>query len=179
MATGGDIDSQCESEAAALLELENDCLDILIVQVTPFIRDGLLRSVSDIMNRVNEITFDALFLRELTGICEGQGYLRQQAATDAPELHRLSRLRFHFLPASVELGRDEMASKIDTRPTYLESLRRTGRQAGLEWLSSGGAVDVGERSTLDLGALLSPLRSEKPARRRQASVRERPSGSAR
>lgn len=153
-----------------LLELDDECLDILIVQVTPFVREGLPRSVSDIMNRVNEITFNASFLRELTGICEGQGYLRRQATTDTPELQRLQRLRLHFLPASAELGRDEMASKVDTRPTYLDSLRRTGRQACLKWLASGGAGDVGKRSSLDLGALLSPARTGGPALRNQASA---------
>ncbi len=46
-----------------------------------------------------------------------------------------------------------MASKVDTRPTYLDSLRRTGRQDCLNWQASGGADDAGKRSCLDLGAL--------------------------
>ncbi|WP_222873793.1 patatin-like phospholipase family protein [Hankyongella ginsenosidimutans] len=42
--------------------------DILIVHINPIVRDAVPRTASDIMNRVNEISFNSSLIRELRAI---------------------------------------------------------------------------------------------------------------
>lgn len=135
-----------------LLDLEDGCPDILVVQVTPFAREALPREVPDIMSRVMEITFNASLLRELADLSEGQRHLRE-AELHTPAARRIAGVRLHFLPAPHELGDLGTTSKLDTRPSHLDRLCKLGRQAGLRWLASRDADAVGERSSLDLDAL--------------------------
>jgi len=54
----------------ALYPLVDDrgCRDIVIIQINPMRREELPRSARDIMNRVNEITFNAALIKELRTI---------------------------------------------------------------------------------------------------------------
>lgn len=135
-----------------LVSLEGGCLDVVIVQVTPFVRDALPTTADAIMNRVTEITFNGALLRELRTLEMAQGMIRSVGRCP-PSFRRLAALRVHLLPAPDAIARLPAASRLDTRPSHLERLRQLGRDSARRWLAED-AGDVGRTSTLRVETLL-------------------------
>ena len=122
--------------------------DLVIVHINPMHREGTPKSAAEIMNRVNEITFNASLLAELRAIAFvkrliGDGMLIE------PEKARLRDILVHSIRADDALETYPASTKYDTSWRFLTDLRDRGREAALAWLESC-AEDVGERSTIDL-----------------------------
>jgi NTE family protein len=124
-----------------------DSNDILIVQINPTRRDHVPRSAEAILDRLNEITFNASLMREMRTVA------RVTAMVEAGELHssHFDRTFFHLVHAESELSRYGAASKLDTSWSFLRRLKDLGHAKGVAWLAEHRA-DVGRRTTLDLDA---------------------------
>jgi NTE family protein len=122
--------------------------DTILVQINPVERPGLPRSARDILNRLNEVSFNAVLLKELRMIA----LLRQVAQPDDSESAKWADMRIHRISSDVmvELG---YSSKLNAEWEFLCMLRDEGRRAGDAFLSSHHD-DLGRRSTLDLDELL-------------------------
>ncbi|WP_062203812.1 patatin-like phospholipase family protein [Aureimonas sp. AU12] len=127
--------------------------DILIVQVTPFVRDGVPEEPVEIMGRVNEITFNASLRRDLRMLTEIARLARAEDLEN-PVLRRIASLRLHMITAGDALTRRGSISKLDTRWSELTDLRDMGRTATDAWLAEH-RKDLGQRSSLkgDYGLL--------------------------
>lgn len=127
--------------------------DILIVQVTPFVRPGVPEEPGEIMARVSEITFNTSLMRDLRMLTEVRRLIRDEDLEN-PVLRRIGNLRLHMISAGDELTRRGAVGKLDTRWSELTDLRDMGRAAADDWLSRH-AGDLGRCSTLsaDLSAL--------------------------
>jgi NTE family protein len=122
--------------------------DTIIVQINPVERPGTPRSVRDILNRLNEVSFNAVLLKELRMIA----LLRQVANPGNSEGALWSAMRIHRI-ASDELSALSASSKLLAEWSFFCKLRDLGRAAAEAFLAAH-AHDVGERSTYDLDALL-------------------------
>ncbi|MFD2236303.1 patatin-like phospholipase family protein [Aureimonas populi] len=122
-----------------------DCTDLLIVQVTPFERAGAPRQPAEIMNRVNEITFNSSLLRDLRTVAEIQKLARGERFENSV-LRRTAALRVHMIAAGPEIGEGGVAGKLDTRLSALSRLCDLGRAAALRWMEESYEA-VGQRST--------------------------------
>src|SRR5262245_55330923 len=122
--------------------------DTILVQINPVERPGLPRSARDILNRLNEVSFNAVLLKELRMIA----LLRQVAQPDNSESAKWADMRIHRISSDVmvELG---YSSKLNAEWEFLCMLRDEGRRAGHAFLSTHHD-DLGRRSTLDLDELL-------------------------
>jgi NTE family protein len=122
--------------------------DTILVQINPVERPGLPRSARDILNRLNEVSFNAVLLKELRMIA----LLRQVAQPDDSESAKWADMRIHRISSDVmmELG---YSSKLNAEWEFLCMLRDEGRRAGDAFLSSHND-DLGRRSTFDLDELL-------------------------
>jgi NTE family protein len=122
--------------------------DTILVQINPVERPGLPRSARDILNRLNEVSFNAVLLKELRMIA----LLRQVAQPDNSESAKWADMRIHRISSDVmvELG---YSSKLNAEWEFLCMLRDEGRRAGDAFLSSHHD-DLGRRSTFDLDELL-------------------------
>jgi NTE family protein len=122
--------------------------DTILVQINPVERPGLPRSARDILNRLNEVSFNAVLLKELRMIA----LLRQVAQPDDSESAKWADMRIHRISSDVmvELG---YSSKLNAEWEFLCMLRDEGRRAGDAFLSSHHD-DLGRRSTFDLNELL-------------------------
>jgi NTE family protein len=127
-------------------ELESD--DTILVPVNPIERPGTPRSARDILDRVNEISFNAVALKELKLLA----LLRRAVDPGGGEGARWARMRMHIVrnAVMVELG---YSSKLNAEWAFLTMLRDEGRRAAEAFLASH-ADDIGHRSSLDLDALL-------------------------
>ena len=122
--------------------------DTVLVQINPVERPGLPRSARDILNRLNEVSFNAVLLKELRMIA----LLRQVAQPDNSENAKWADMRIHRISSDVmvELG---YSSKLNAEWEFLCMLRDEGRRAGDAFLTAHHE-DLGRRSTFDLDELL-------------------------
>jgi NTE family protein len=122
--------------------------DTILVQINPVERAGTLRSARDILNRLNEVSFNAVLLKELRMIA----LLRQVADPGASEGAQWAGMRIHRIAsaAMTDLG---YSSKLNAEWSFLTMLRDEGRRAAAEFLAAH-AADVGQRSSLDIDQLL-------------------------
>ena len=133
--------------------LVRECLshDTILVQINPVLRPGTPRSARDILNRLNEVSFNSVLLKELRMIA----LLRQVANPGNTEGALWARMRIHRVSSEmmVSLG---YSSKLNAEWAFLCMLRDEGRRAVDAFLAEHRDA-VGKRSSLDLDALLQGL----------------------
>jgi NTE family protein len=122
--------------------------DTLLVQVNPIEREGTPRSAREILNRLNEVSFNATLLKELRMIA----ILRQVANPGNVEGAQWAEMRIHRISSEImiDLG---YSSKLNAEWVFLSMLKDEGRRAAELFLDAHGD-DLGRRSSLDLDALL-------------------------
>lgn len=120
----------------------------VIVQVNPIERSGTPRTAREIINRVNEVSFNATLIKELRMMA----LLRQVADPGNSEGKLWAKMRIHRIasPAMADLG---YSSKLNAEWDFLLTLREEGRRSADAFLKRDGAA-LGKHSTLDLDALL-------------------------
>ncbi len=122
--------------------------DTILVQINPVERPGTPRSAREIINRVNEVAFNATLLKELRMIA----VLREVADPGKCEGARWAAMRVHRIASQVmtDLG---YSSKLNAEWDFLCLLRDEGRRTAGGFLEAHGG-DLGQRSTLDIDALV-------------------------
>jgi NTE family protein len=128
---------------------ETQTEDIILVQINPISRDETPESTHDIMERVNEITFNASLLHELRAI----DFVRR--LMDAGRLNdtHYKRIRMHRIEAQDELRQFGAASKLQADWAFFSQLHDIGRQAGKRFLKRH-FDSIGVEGTLDIQAEL-------------------------
>jgi NTE family protein len=123
--------------------------DTILVQINPVERPESPRSARDILNRLNEVSFNAVLLKELRMMA----LLRKVAHAEDSESAKWADMRIHRVSSDmmVELG---YSSKLNAEWEFLCMLRDEGRRAGDAFLRAHHQ-DLGLRSTFDLDELLS------------------------
>ena len=127
---------------------ESEADDTILVGINPVERPGIPRSARDILNRLNEVSFNAVLLKELRMMT----LLRQVASVGNAEVAHWARMRVHLIKSEmmVDLA---ASSKLNAEWAFLCMLRDEGRRAAEAFLSAHGD-DLGRRSTLNIDRLL-------------------------
>jgi len=128
---------------------ESDAQDSILVQINPRERPGTPKTAAEILNRLNEISFNTPLLKEMRMIA----LLRQVADPGTGEGARWASMRTHRIMTEmmVDLG---ASSKLNAEPSFLHLLKEEGRRAASAFLEEHGD-DLGVRSTTDIDVLLS------------------------
>ncbi len=127
---------------------ESDARDTILVQINPRERSEMPRSASEILNRLNEISFNSPLMKELRMMA----LLRQVADPGTGEGARWARMRTHRIMTDV-LAQYGASSKLNAEWDFVSMLRDEGRRAASAFLTEH-ADDIGQRSTTDLDVLL-------------------------
>ncbi len=138
---------------------ETDADDLLLVQINPRERPELPTQASDILERINEITFNASLLKELRAIA----LLRQLIADEDRPAHqyrnplfgRIEALRLHLIDGGALLAPLGADSKTQTSASFLTELHDLGHAAADEWWHRHRR-DMGVRSSHDIAQMLMP-----------------------
>ena len=127
---------------------ESDAQDTILIQINPRERPGTPRSAAEILNRLNEVSFNAALMKELRMMA----LLRQVADPGTGEGARWATMRTHRIMTDKldDLG---ASSKMNGEWAFLSMLRKEGRQTADAFLEEH-ASDLGRRSTADLDVLL-------------------------
>ncbi|MPR10019.1 patatin-like phospholipase family protein [Microvirga tunisiensis] len=127
---------------------ETDAHDTILVQINPPERTEVPRTATEILNRLNEISFNSSLMKELRMIA----LLRQVADPGKGEGARWAQMRTHRIRSDM-LADFGASSKLNGEWEFVSMLRNEGRRAASEFLDNS-ADDLGKHSTADLDALL-------------------------
>ncbi len=127
---------------------ECDSRDTIIVQINPILRPEPPRTAREIQDRLNEIAFNSVLIKEL----RGAAMMRKVADPGTGEGKALAEMRLHRIASDLmlELG---YSSKLLAEWGFFVMLRDEGRKAADAFLVAHGA-DLGVRQTLDIDAYL-------------------------
>ena len=124
-----------------------DTDDVILVQTNPAVREGTPQTAREILNRINEITFNASLLSEFRAI----GFVRRLIGGSLWRWtgkggHR--NLRLHRIAADEQLSELTSSSKFNTEWPFFLRLRDIGRSAAEQFLKDHFAA-IGRRASLD------------------------------
>ena len=126
--------------------------DVVIVQINPLKRPGTPKTTVEIINRVNEISFNSSLTAELRAIAFVQR-LREEGMLVESAKHRLREMYIHMVEAEQAMADLGAASKMNAELDFLLHLKELGRHAADQWLGAHWAA-LGKRNTVSIRALL-------------------------
>ena len=128
------------------------CADILIIHINPIYREQVPESAADILNRMNEISFNSSLMREMRAIAFVSKLLDNGWIKDEYKKN-MKRLFIHAVRADVTMQSFSVASKMNTEWGFIKQLYEEGRRQGAVWLKQNFA-HVGKRTSIDIDEYL-------------------------
>jgi NTE family protein len=125
--------------------------DVLIVQINPIERKSTPATHTEIMNRVNEITFNSSLLSEFRAIDFVARLIDAGRLPHGTREGEYRRIKVHRIALDATFRNLTADSKLNSDFDFFQSLFRGGRKATRNFLSEH-FDDIGKRSTIDLGA---------------------------
>jgi NTE family protein len=123
--------------------------DVLIVQINPLVRHATPTTSHDIMNRVNEITFNSSLTSEYRAIEFVSRLIDQGRLPHGTAPGQYRRINVHRIVLDGEGKAYTADTKLSTDYDFFELLRDNGRRAARRFLDAHFG-DIGVRSTVDL-----------------------------
>ncbi len=125
--------------------------DIVIVNINPLCRDEVPTDARDILNRINEVSFNSSLLRELRAI----NFVQRLLEDGTIKRGKMKRVLVHMIADDDALMTTlNVASKLVPVPSVLLELKVAGRKAAHEFLSAH-KPEIGITSSVDLSAMYS------------------------
>jgi NTE family protein len=125
--------------------------DVLVVQINPLERKVTPTSSREIMNRINEITFNSSLLGEFRAIEFVARLIDQGKLPRGIEPGQYRRINVHRIVLDRFGAHFDAVSKMSTDYDFFEILRTAGKRAARRFLDAH-YDDIGVRSTVDLRA---------------------------
>ena len=131
----------------AIGPLIHECVskDVMIVQINPMKRPAAPTSAREILNRINEISFNATLIREMNGIATISKLIDEGKLKGTP-FHQVN---FHMIAAEEEMSHLGASSKFNADWGFLRHLYDLGVASTDAWLEENfDRIQV--ESTLDM-----------------------------
>ena len=123
--------------------------DIVLVEINPIRIDEVPTTARAIMDRVNDISFNATMMREMRTIAFVTQLLDQHRLIGKT---RYRRIDFHMIEAEQQMGRFGVSSKFNLDWGFLTQLFDLGRRTADSWLQRN-YDRLGHESTVDMQKL--------------------------
>ncbi|WP_138466762.1 patatin-like phospholipase family protein [Poseidonocella sp. HB161398] len=127
---------------------ECESRDTFLVQINPVYREEIPQTAREILNRVNEVSFNATLLKELRMVA----MMRQVADPGNSEGRAWAEMRLHRISSDI-MVKLSASSKLNAEWAFLEMLRDEGRAAA-DAFAAEHRDDVGVRSSFEFESLL-------------------------
>jgi NTE family protein len=121
--------------------------DVVIVHINPIVRRGVPKTAPEILNRINEISFNSSLMREMRAIA----FVTRLIARHKLEPSEMKQMLIHSIRDDEVMTAHSIASKLSPDWQFLCSLRDSGRTVTERWMRAHYA-DLGKRSSVDLEA---------------------------
>jgi NTE family protein len=131
----------------AIFPLIYDCKssDVVIVHINPILRDEVPKTAHEIMNRVNEISFNSSLMREMRAIA----FVSKLIDDGDLNGNKLRRMLIHAVDTDDFMRELSVTSKLNADWEFLCHLRDVGREAAGKWLAAN-FDSLGTQSTIDI-----------------------------
>lgn len=142
--------------------------DVVLVQINPIHNDTVPRTAPEIINRLNEITFNSSLIAEMRAI----DFVSRLIQRDKLSQDQYKDMRMHLIYSREEMLHLNASSKVNADWDFFMHLRTIGRAAANEWLKKHKA-HIGVKSTFDIREkfLCSPhIQESFPAKRERRKV---------
>jgi NTE family protein len=133
----------------ALYPLIYNCgsADIVVVHINPLVRKSVPRTATEILNRINEISFNSSLMREMRAISFVSKLVQEDRVKDLT----LRDVLIHAIAADDVMTELGVASKLNADWRFLTHLRDVGRERAGVWLDTNFAK-LGRESSVDVRA---------------------------
>lgn len=119
--------------------------DVLIVHINPLHRDQVPMTAGEIMNRINEISFNSSLMREMRAI----SFVTKLIDEGKVQGGGMKRMLIHSISAEEVMGRLGVLSKLNADWEFLAELKEYGRAHADAWLARN-YDSLGRESTVDI-----------------------------
>ncbi|MCW8399551.1 patatin-like phospholipase family protein [Legionella sp. PATHC038] len=121
------------------------CQDVVIVHINPIIRPGSLYHVGEILNRVNEVSFNSSLMREMRAIA----FVTDLIDSKQTEGLDLKRMHMHSIRSDDEMTKHDVSTKLNADWNFLVYLRDRGRLIAKKWCQDNFSK-IGKESSVDI-----------------------------
>jgi len=128
-----------------------DTEDVLVVQINPVSQESTPKTSSEIVKRLNEITFNSALISELRTMDFVNQLIDDGRLRRGKGSNQYRRLNIHRIDLGEFASHLDGLSKLKNDYDFFESLHEEGVRAATVFLDNHFA-DIGERGTLDLAA---------------------------
>lgn len=151
----------------ALSPLISQCAaaDLVLVQINPLRRGELPRAPGEILDRINELTFNASLLTQMRGL----DFINELVAHGALAPPHARTVRVHRIDGGAAMQRFPVASRASPDPATIHQLHELGRESARTWLAQHfdalgrhGTVDIRSDYLDDTRLVLPPAPGAKP-----------------
>ncbi len=122
-----------------------DARDIVVIHINPTERPDIPRTAPDILNRINEISFNSSLFREMRAIAFVTKLIDDNNICNID----LKRMLIHAIEADDVMQGLDVTSKLNADLSFLTHLRDIGRARAERWLK-GHFDQLGIESTIDV-----------------------------
>ncbi len=126
---------------------ETKCHDVLLVQINPLKRAGAPKHALDIINRVNEISFNSSLIAEMRAINFVKKLIRQGKLNDKEYAY----IRMHRVMPPPDVHEMNASSKMNASWDFFQLLHSIGRAQMETWLKTN-KKHIGKESSMDIEA---------------------------
>jgi NTE family protein len=119
--------------------------DVVIVQVNPLGCDRVPTTAPEIMNRLNEISFNSSLMREMRAI----SFVTDLIDDGKLDSTQYKRVNVHWIEAEKQMRGLGVSSKLNARMDFLLHLKEIGREVAQQWIEAHFDA-IGQRSTIDI-----------------------------
>lgn len=121
--------------------------DVVVVHINPIERDSVPHTATEILNRLNEISFNSSLMREMRAIA----FVSRLIDDGELRSDKMRRVLMHSIEAEAFMKTLSVASKLNADWEFLTHLRDLGRERAESWLAEN-FDHIGRRSTVDIRA---------------------------
>ncbi|OYX41090.1 MAG: patatin, partial [Rhodobacterales bacterium 32-67-9] len=122
--------------------------DIVVVNINPLVRDGVPRSAADVLDRINEISFNSSLLREFRAI----NFVKELIAEGSISGAAMKDVLIHLIADDDLMDRLSASSKLVSTPGLLFALKAAGRESAGRFLAEH-RDKLDQVSSVDLPAM--------------------------
>jgi NTE family protein len=136
--------------------------DVLLVQINPIFRDGTPKHASDIINRLNEITFNSSLIGEMRAI----NFVSKLIRENRLDSNKYKDVRMHMIAADPEVHGLNASSKLNTSWAFFQYLCSMGRDRAEVWIREN-KHHIGKKSSVDIREIfLGGVKSTSPQQKK-------------
>ncbi len=119
--------------------------DIVLVQINPIHDDRLPKTAGDIINRLNEISFNSSLIAEMRAI----HFVTRLIESGNLDEKKYKKLNMHLIYSASEMHHLNASSKMNADWDFFQHLKEIGRRDAEGWLKAHWN-DIGNKSSLDI-----------------------------